>query len=358
MMFYVSPQLSLVGLSILPPVAGLAILYGRFVKKNSKDLQDSLASLNTIAEERISNIRTVKSFAQEINEIEKYGVKLQGLLTVCYKESLFRGIFYGMNGLSGNVITLSVLYYGGVMLSDSTITVGNLSAFLLYAGYVGISLNGLSSFYSELNKALGASKRLFELIERQPLIPIQGGKVLDKELSGEVAFKNISFAYPARKDSLVLKDFNLLLPKSSITAVVGPSGSGKSTLALLLLRLYDPNNGSILLDGNDIKNLDPMWVKTFIAVVPQEPTLFNGTIRENITYGTKVDCEHEVLEASKSANVLEFVEKLSNGLDTIVGERGVTLSGGQRQRVAIARALIKVRIILLLKIPYSLNTQL
>lgn len=342
MMFYVSPQLALVGLSVLPPVVGVAILYGRFVKRISKDVQDSLASLNTTAEERISNIRTVKSFAQEVNEIEKYSKKLQELLEICYKESFFRGIFYGMTGLSGNVIILSVLYYGGVMLSDATITVGNLSAFLLYAGYVGISLSGLSSFYSELNKALGASTRLFELIDRQPLISIQGGKVLDKNLSGEVNFQNIRFAYPARKESLILKDFNLQLPKSSITAIVGASGSGKSTLALLLLRLYDPNEGSILLDGHDLKELDPIWVKSFVTIVPQEPTLFNGTVRDNITYGTEVSCEDDVIKASKAANVLEFVEKLSNGLDTMVGERGITLSGGQRQRVAIARALIKV----------------
>ena len=342
MMFYMSPQLALVGLSVVPPVVGSAILYGRFVKRISKDVQDSLASLNTTAEERISNIRTVKSFAQEINEIEKYSMKLQELLAICYKESFFRGIFFGMSGLSGNVIILSVLYYGGVMLSDATITVGNLSAFLIYAGYVGISLGGLSGFYSELNKALGASTRLFELIDRQPLIPIQGGKILDKDLSGEVSFKNIRFAYPARKESLILNDFSLDLPKSSITAIVGPSGSGKSTIALLLLRLYDPNEGSILLDGHDLKELDPIWVKSFVTIVPQEPTLFNGTIRDNITYGIKNSCEDDVLEASKAANVLEFVEKLSKGLDTMVGERGITLSGGQRQRVAIARALIKV----------------
>ncbi|XP_001604666.5 ATP-binding cassette sub-family B member 10, mitochondrial [Nasonia vitripennis] len=348
MMFYVSPQLALVGLAIVPPVAAMGILYGRFVKKISKDVQNSLAVLNTTAEEKISNIRTVKAFAQELNEIENYRTKLQDLLQLCYKESFYRGIFFGMTGLSGNAIILSVLYYGGVMLSDSTITVGNLSSFLLYAAYVGISMGGLSSFYSELNKSLGASTRLFELIDRKPAIPIHGGKILEKELTGDIVFKDVSFTYPTRTESMILKDFNLHIPKNSVTAVVGPSGSGKSTLASLLLRLYDPVSGSVLLDGYNLRELDPCWVKQQIGFVSQEPILFNGTVRENITYGSKGAADEEVREAAKQANVLEFIERMSDGLDTYVGERGITLSGGQRQRVAIARALIKNPKILIL----------
>lgn len=344
MMFYVSPELALVGLAIVPPVAGMATLYGKFVKKISKEVQDSIAVLNTVAEERISNVRTVKAFAQEANEIESYRAKLRNLLELCYKESFYRGIFFGMTGLTGNGIILSVLYYGGTMVSDSTLSVGSLSAFLLYAAYVGISLNGLSSFYTELNKALGASTRLFELIDRKPCIPIQGGRILDVELSGDVLFKNITFAYPTRHESVILHEFNLQVPKNSVTAVVGPSGSGKSTLAALLLRFYDPNAGSVLLDDQDLRELDPRWVKRQMGFVSQEPTLFNGTIKENIMYGSENATDEDVVDAAKQANVLEFVEKMSDGLDTYVGERGVTLSGGQRQRVAIARALIKVKL--------------
>jgi ATP-binding cassette subfamily B (MDR/TAP) protein 10 len=342
MMFYVSSQLALVSLLIVPPVALMGILYGRFVKKISKDVQNSLATLNTTTEEKISNIRTVKAFAQEQNEIKLYRTKLTNLLKLCYKESFYRGMFFGMTGLSGNAIVLSVLYYGETMLTNSTITFGNLSAFLLYAAYVGISMGGLTSFYSELNKALGASTRLFELIDRQPRIPIQGGKILDKKLSGDIIFKNVNFIYPTRIDSMILKNFNLHIPKNSVTAVVGPSGSGKSTLAALLLRLYDPNTGSILLDGYDLKELDPFWVKTQIGYVSQEPVLFNGTIKENITYGNKNASDDHIIQAAKQANILEFVEKMTHGFETYVGERGITLSGGQRQRVAIARALIKV----------------
>lgn len=342
MMIYTSPQLALVGLATVPPITLLAVYYGRFIKKISKDVQTGLAQLNTTAEEKISNIRTVKAFAQESNEIKYYESKLNNLLAICYKESFYRGMFFGLTGFSGNAMILSVLYYGGVMISDSSITVGSLSAFLLYAAYTGISITGISNFYAEMNKALGASTRLFELINRKPKILIHGGKILDKSLSGKILFNNVSFSYPSREECLILKDFSLQLDSSSINAIVGQSGSGKSTIALLLLRLYDPNTGSIQLDDHELRELDPSWIKSQIGYVSQEPVLFNGTIRDNISYGTPGANEEEILNAAKLANVLEFTKRMTNGLDTIVGERGITLSGGQRQRVAIARALIKV----------------
>lgn len=342
MMFYVSPWLAFLGLAIVPPVAVVAVIWGRILKKVSTDLQSSFAVVNTTAEERISNIRTVKAFAQEKREINRYNAKLQDVLKLCYKESLYRGMFFGMTGLSGNAIALSVLYNGVFMVSNSDITIGSLSAFLLYAGYVGISLNGLSSAYSELNKALGANTRLFELINRQPLIPIQGGQILGKELSGNVTFRNVFFAYPTREKVPVLKDFNLDIEKCSMTAIVGSSGSGKSTVASLLLRLYDPTEGSILLDNHDLRLLDPMWVKSQISIVSQEPILFSSSIRDNILYGMESATDFDIEEVARLAHVLQFAEKMTDGLDTVVGERGIALSGGQRQRVAIARALIKV----------------
>lgn len=348
MMVYVSPQLAIVGLSIVPLFAGTAIVYGRFLKKISKDMQNSMAVLNTTAEERITNIRTVKAFAQEIREVEHYDSKLKDVLQLCYKESLYRAIFFGMAGFSGNAIILSVLYYGGLLVTDSSLTIGNLSAFLLYAGYVGMSMSGLSTFYSDLNKALGAGSRLFELIEKEPLIPIQGGRVLESKLSGDIEFQNVSFAYPTRENVWVLKNFSLKIPKCTMTAIVGSSGSGKSTIASLVLRLYDPSKGRILLDNHALTSLDPMWVKSQIGVVSQEPVLFSGTIRDNITYGSENATNHDVEDAAMRAYVSEFIKRMPAGLDTIVGERGISLSGGERQRVAIARALIKKPKILIL----------
>ncbi|XP_014481055.1 PREDICTED: ATP-binding cassette sub-family B member 10, mitochondrial [Dinoponera quadriceps] len=348
MMFYVSPTLALLGLAIVPPVVAVAAVWGRVLKRVSKELQNSVAVLNATAEERIGNIRTVKAFAQEEREIDRYCGKLRDVLALCYKESLYRGLFFGMTGLSGNAIVLSVLYNGVFMVSSGDITIGSLSAFLLYAGYVGMSLNGLSTAYSELNKALGANARLFELINRQPLIPVQGGRVLPKELSGNVAFRDVSFAYPTRDTVPVLRGFDLNVNECSVTAIVGLSGSGKSTVASLLLRFYDPTKGSILLDNHDLRLLDPAWVKSQISVVAQEPILFSCSVRENILYGMEGASDADVLEAARLAHVLEFTEKMTDGLDTIVGERGIALSGGQRQRVAIARALIKKPKILIL----------
>ncbi|XP_018060258.1 PREDICTED: ATP-binding cassette sub-family B member 10, mitochondrial [Atta colombica] len=348
MMFYVSPSLALLGLAIVPPVAVFAAICGRVLKKVSKDLQSSIAVVNATAEERIGNIRTVKAFAQEKREINRYSAKLQDVLKLCYKESLYRGMFFGMTGFSGNVIALLVLYNGVFMVSNADITIGSLSAFLLYASYVGISLNGLSKAYSELNKALGANARLFELIDRQPLIPIQGGQILGKELSGNVTFQNVFFAYPTREKMPVLKGFNLNIKKCSVTAIVGSSGSGKSTVASLLLRLYDPTKGSILLDNHNLCLLDPAWLKSQISIVSQEPILFSCSIKDNILYGMESATDFDVEEAARQAHVLQFAEKMTDGLDTIVGERGIALSGGQRQRVAIARALIKKPKILIL----------
>lgn len=357
MMIFISPKLATVCILIIPPLSVLSIFYGRFVKQMTKNVQDSLAVLNSTAEEKISNIRVVKAFGKEISEINNYEIKLQNLMDLCTKESLYRGLFFGAAGFFGNMMALSVLCYGGFMVSDETITVGNLSSFLLYAAYMGFSLNGIVSFYSELNKALGASTRLFELIDREAALPIQGGKVLDK-LDGQIAFEAVTFAYPTRKDVRIFDNFNLVIPKCKTMAIVGQSGSGKSTVAALLLRLYDPDSGRILLDGYEIKQLDPLWLKSQFGLVSQEAILFNGTIRQNIMYGKEDASQKQVMDVIEQANVLEFVKRLPQGLDTLVGERGVTLSGGQRQRVVIARALIKVFLLFILFLFYFilLNT--
>lgn len=264
-----SPELALVGLAIVPPVAGCAVVYGRFVRRITKDVQDNLAAATSIAEERISNIRTVKTFSREEREITRYKNQIDKVLGLGYTESLARAIFYGAAGLSGNVIIISVLYTGGIMVSDETLTVGSLSAFLLYAAYIGVSVGGLTSFYSELNKSLGAATRLWELIDREPIIPIEGGVVPETVPNGEIAFRNITFSYPSRTDSQIFNGLELNISPGKMVAVVGPSGSGKSTLAALLLRLYDPAQGQILLDGIDIKELDPSWLRKNIGTVSQ-----------------------------------------------------------------------------------------
>ncbi|CAH0560620.1 unnamed protein product [Brassicogethes aeneus] len=351
MMIYMSPKLALVGLTVVPPLVVVAVAYGRFVRKISKQVQDSLAEAGKVAEEKIGNIRTVKTFAQESREMKTYSDTVNEILSICYKESKMRGGFYALTGFSGHVIIISVLYYGGVLVASDALTIGQLSSFLLYAAYIGISMGGLSSFYSELNKSLGSATRIWEILDREPCIPIQGGIIPAVPPEGHILFKDVVFSYPSREDVTIFKSLNLEISPGQTVAVVGQSGSGKSTLGALLLRLYDPSNGSVIIDDSDVKKLDPCWIRKFIGTVSQEPILFSCSIRDNILYGaddpSKVS-EEDFIKVCKEANVFDFASELPNGFNTLVGERGVMLSGGQKQRVAIARALIKNPKILLL----------
>jgi len=344
MMFFMSPQLAMVSLGIVPPVALWAVWMGRKVKKTSKDVQDALAQSTHIAEEKISNIRTVKSFGKEDQEMYRYDIEMKNVLDKTLKEALVQAKFYGMTGLSGNMIILTVLYYGGSLVTTDVISVGNLTSFILYAAYVGIGFNGVSTFYAEMMKALGASSRLWDIVDRSPMISLNQGLVPENPLTGNIEFDKVDFSYPTRSDIKVLSDFSLNVPADHVMAVVGGSGSGKSTLAALLLRLYDPDRGQIIIDNHDIKLLDLSWLRKQIGTVTQEPILFSSTIRDNISYGAdnpEAVNQAEIEQAAKEANAHDFIMSFPDKYDTVVGERGIMLSGGQKQRVAIARAILK-----------------
>uniref|UniRef100_A0A3B3UFW0 ATP binding cassette subfamily B member 10 n=1 Tax=Poecilia latipinna TaxID=48699 RepID=A0A3B3UFW0_9TELE len=326
MMFYVSPSLASFILMIVPPITVLAIIYGRYLRSISKRTQDALAQATQLAEERIGNIRTVRAFGKELSEVDKYTQKTDYVLSLARKEAVIRSGFFGVTGLSGNLMILSVLYKGGLLTASQHMTVGELSSFLMYTFWVGISIAGLSSFYSELMKGFGAGTRLWELLDRKPEFPLNEGRILSPDqLKGQLEFSDVSFSYPTRKDAHIFQNLNLMVPAGTIMAVVGPSGSGKSSLVSLLLRLYDPDAGTISIDGHDIRDLNPYWLRNHIGTVNQEPILFSCSIKENIAYGAinpDAVTIQDIHSAARVANAYDFIQSFPKGFDTVVGEKG------------------------------------
>lgn len=339
-LFYTSPRLTLVMLAIVPVVVLGSVLFSRAVRRLSKQTQDALARASEVAEESISNIRTVRSFAREAGEVQRYKKRIDEAFELGRKMAKAYGVFLGVMGFAGYVAVACVLWYGGTLVLVGGMSVGDLTAFLLYTMYLSFSLASLSSLYGDYNRALGASTRVFELLEREPVLPASGqGKLAN--LVGSLRLENVSFAYPTRPDSEVLKKLNLELSAGKVVALVGRSGSGKSTVAQLLMRFYDPSSGQILLDGHPLTGLDLDWLREQIGAVSQEPVLFATSIADNIRYARPTASEAEVEAAAKAANAHEFIDQFPERYQTLVGERGVRLSGGQKQRVAIARAILK-----------------
>ncbi|CAM9708259.1 unnamed protein product [Scytosiphon promiscuus] len=343
----ISPHLTMVSLSTVPIVGSVAMLYFKHVRKLSMRLRGLDAEAQAFAQARLANVRTVRAFANETLEAQRYQQMLEEASELRAGEAgaqgLFRGGLFGMVGIS----LMTVLWVGGSHVGDGSMTAGQLTSFAGYTGWVGLGFSGLATGHANIARGLASAQRVFDLVDRVPAVAGDEGLEPSAEVVGDLEFKDIWFQYQGR-DKAVLQGIALRLTPGKVLALTGPSGEGKSTLASLITRLYEPCRGSITLDGMDIAALNPSWLRRQIGVVDQEPVLFAGSIADNIRYGVPSASDADVAEAARQANAHDFITGFPEGYETRVGDDGRQLSGGQKQRVAIARAVLKNPPILIL----------
>lgn len=343
MMSYISWQLTSVMVLMIPPLGIMAMVYGKKIRNLSRQLQTSVGNLTKVSEEQLSATKTIQSYVGEKNEIHRYAAEVRNVFNIGLKEALTSGAFFGATGLVGNTALLALLMVGTNMIQSGSMTVGDLSSFMMYAVYTGSSMFGLSSFYSELMKGAGAAARVFELKDRRPLIAPTIGSDPVTLRNKPITFDNVSFTYPTRQNHKIFDELNLTIQPGEHVCFVGPSGSGKSTIASLLVRYYDPDHGSITIGDRDIQSFNLRKYRRLLGIVQQEPVLFNGTILDNILYSVPADRatnQDLISQAVGHANCAKFLANFPDGLQTLVGPRGAQLSGGQKQRIALARAFL------------------
>eukprot|EP00904_Undaria_pinnatifida_P000241 jgi/Undpi1/10217/HiC_scaffold_28.g12670.m1 len=364
MLTYLSPKLAIVSVAVFPPVAGIGVWFGRRMKKQQKHVQEALAASSSVAEEVLSNLRTVRQFSAELREGQRYSSKVDDSYQLAAKVGITNSFFQGAMHFGGHASLCAVMALGGQQVAEGALSVGDMTSFLLYSTFLAVNFGGLTSVYSQLMRALGASERVMDIITSAEVptatvsdttdgaasvnLEIAGGKALPRRVAGRVVFQDVHFSYPTRPHAPVLGGLTLEVEAGSSLAIVGASGCGKSTVLRLLTRLYDPQSGTIELDGVPLNTLEPRGLRGRIGVVEQEPVLFGGSVADNIRYGRPGASQEQVANAAAVANASGFIEGFPEGYDTQVGEGGVQMSGGQKQRIAIARAVLKNPAIMLL----------
>lgn len=341
MMLVTNLRLTLTTLAVVPLVVGAAIFFGKSLRTASTSVQDRIADAMGMADESFGAIRTVQSFTREAEETRRFGAALKDLVRVAVHRARTRALFFSVVGFVAFGAVAAVLWQGGTQVLAGKLTAGTLVAFLFYALFVAAAVGSLATLFGNFQEAVGAATRVWELLDTQPTVRDPDVPLtLPAPLRGEVRFDAVAFRYlPSQPD--VVRDISLHMAPGEVVALVGRSGAGKTTIASLLPRFWDVTAGAITLDGIDVRDLTLDTLRGAIGIVPQEPVLFSGTIRENIAYANPRATAAEIERAARAAHAWEFIVNQPDGMDTLVGERGVKLSGGQRQRIAIARVFLK-----------------
>ena len=346
---YTSWKLTLFMMGTFPILVIAAMFFGRYIRRLSKKAQDELAAANVIVEETLQSVNVVKAFTNEHLEVNRYQTALGKVVKLALHAATYRGGFVSfiIFAIFGGIV--GVIWFGAGLVQSGDMNLSDLFTFILYTTFIGASIGGLGDLYAQINKTVGASERIFELLAETSEVSVEeSANTSIAPVRGDITYKNVHFSYPSRADLPVMKGISFHVNAGEKIALVGYSGAGKSTIIQLLMRYYNNQSGNILVDGKPISEYGISELRKNIAIVPQEVILFGGTIYENIAYGRPSATKEEVYEAANKAYATEFIDSFPERFETVVGERGIKLSGGQRQRIAIARAILKDPKILIL----------